>query len=83
MPGGSGARGGLVPGGVCARGRSGPGGVSGPGVSGPGGVSGARGRSGPWGISKTTNTPQDQTPPINRITDRCKNITFANYVCGR
>ena len=22
-------------------------------------------------------------PPVNRITDRCKNITFANYVCGR
>ena len=28
----------------------------------------------------TTHT----TPsPVNRITDRCKNITFANYVCGR
>ena len=22
-------------------------------------------------------------PPVNRITDRCKNITFANYVCGQ
>ena len=25
-----------------------------------------------------------QTPPfVDRMTDRCKNITFANYVCGR
>ena len=22
-------------------------------------------------------------PPVNRITDACENITFANYVCGR
>ena len=33
-----------------------------------------------------THAPPGATthnPPINRITDRCKNITFANYVCGR
>ena len=24
-----------------------------------------------------------QTLPVNRMTDRCKNITFANFVCGR
>ena len=23
------------------------------------------------------------TPPVDRMTDRCKNITFANYVCER
>ena len=28
-------------------------------------------------------TPQPHMPPVNRITDRCKNITFTNYVCGR
>ena len=22
-------------------------------------------------------------PPVNRMTDRCKNIAFANFVCGR
>ena len=25
----------------------------------------------------------DTPPPMNRMTDRCKNITFANFVCGR
>ena len=24
-----------------------------------------------------------QIPPVNRMTDRCKNITFTNFVCGR
>ena len=23
------------------------------------------------------------TPPVDRMTDTCKNITFANFVCGR
>ena len=27
--------------------------------------------------------PQDPPPPVDRMTDMCKNITFANYVCGR
>ena len=26
---------------------------------------------------------QTPGPPVNRMTDRCKNITFANFVCGR
>ena len=32
----------------------------------------------------TMHAPSNHAhPPVNRITDRCKNITFANYVCGR
>ena len=33
----------------------------------------------------TTHPPRAtmHTPPVNRMTDMCKNITFANYVCGR
>ena len=33
----------------------------------------------------TTHAPlkQPRTPPLDRMTDTCKNITFANYVCGR
>ena len=27
--------------------------------------------------------PGPRHPPVNRMTDRCKNITFANFVCGR
>ena len=52
----------LVPG-VCSQGVSGPGGVPVPGGSAPG-----RG-----GIPACT----EADPPVNRITDRCKNITFA------
>ena len=42
-------------------------------------------------LAKTTHTPQQKPctprsnhtcPPVNRITDACENITFANYVCG-
>ena len=58
----SGPRGALV------RGVSSPGGVSGPGGSGPGGgFSLVGGR----GVLPTGD------PPINRMTDRCKNITLA------
>ena len=34
---------------------------------------------------KTMHTPRAtmHALPVNRITDRCKNITFTNYVCGR
>ena len=33
----------------------------------------------PW-----TRHPPDQAPlPVDRMTDTCKNITFANFVCGR
>ena len=28
-------------------------------------------------------TEADTPPTVDRMTDRCKNITFANYVCGR
>ena len=27
--------------------------------------------------------PAQVLPPVNRMTDRCKNITFANFVCGQ
>ena len=36
--------------------------------------------------NKTMHAPPNKTthaPPVNRITDACENITFANYVCGR
>ena len=55
---------------------SAPGGVPGPGGGGvwSGGVPGA-GVSGPGGL--VSQHALRQTPPVNRITDRCKNITFA------
>ena len=32
----------------------------------------------------TCNACWDNTPsPVDRMTDTCKNITFANFVCGR
>ena len=34
----------------------------------------------------TTHTPQSNHAwplPVDRMTDRCKNITFTNYVCGQ
>ena len=69
VPGGvPGLGGGSAPGGCLLRG------VSGLGGSGPGG--------GVWsrrGIPACT----EADPPVNRMTDRCKNITFANFVCGR
>ena len=35
-------------------------------------------------LGATTHPPeQPRMPPVNRITDRCKNITVVNYVCGR
>ena len=33
----------------------------------------------PGGVSPGSET---DTPPVNRMTDRCKNITFRNYVAG-
>ena len=53
----------LVPGGVCSRGVPGPGEVPRPGG---GLVQGS-------GIPACTEVD----PPVNRMTDRCKNITFA------
>ena len=76
------------PRGVCSRGvpASGPGGgvpASGPGGSAPGGslplVLGVS-ASGRGCVSQRA---MGQTPPVDRITDTCKNITFANFVCGR
>ena len=68
----------------------GPGGVPGPGglllgvpgpdrgVPGPGGVCLVRGRG--YGIPACTEA---DPRPVNRMTDTCENITFANFVCGR
>ena len=47
--------------------------VPGGGVSAPGGVC-SRGGSAPGGVSQHALR---QTPPVNRMTDRCKNITLA------
>ena len=32
---------------------------------------------------QTPPPPGPGTPPVDRMTDTCKNITFANFVCGR
>ena len=62
----------------ASRGGSGPGGggVSGPGGSAPGGVCLVRG----GGIPACTEA---EPPPVDRITDACKNITLAQLRCGR
>ena len=66
------ARGGSGPGGGCQlQGGLVPGG-SALGGSGPWGVSGSGGFSLPGGGS-----PWPETPPVNRITHTCKNITLA------
>ena len=77
------------------RGVSGQG-VSGPGVSALGGgclvwgVSGPRGVSGLGGclllggkVASEHALRQTHPPPVNRITDACKNITLAQLRCGR
>ena len=55
-----------------------------------GGVPGPRGWYLSWGVylvpgectwSQGGTCPG--TPPMNRMTDTCKNITFANFFCGR
>ena len=62
---------------LLPRGVSAPGGMSAPerGVC-SGGVSGL------GGVCIPACTEAD-TPPVNRMTHKCKNITFANFVCGR
>ena len=55
----------------------GPGGCLVPGGSGQGGVPGPRGVTGPGGgIPACT----EADPPVDRMTDRCKNITFATLL---
>ena len=63
---------GLLPWGVSAWG------VSAQGVSAPGGVCSWGGVSagGGWGCVVSQHAPR-QTPPVNRMTNRCKNITLA------
>ena len=79
VPGGSAPRGVSAPRGSAPRGGSAPGGllpggllwgVTGSGVSAPGAVSAPRG--------VVSQHVLRQTPhPVNRMTDRCKNITLA------
>ena len=77
----------LVPEGVWL-GVSAPGGVSVPGgrrvsglgVSGPGSV--WSGGSDQGGVSQHA-LRQPPPPPLDRITDACKNITLAQLRCGR
>ena len=71
-PGGLSTLGGcLLPGGCLLRG-----GVCSRGVSAP------RGLSAPGGCSPAC-TEADTTPPVNRITHACENITLPQLRCGR
>ena len=43
-----------------------------------------------WAWRPSSQTPQPPPPwvwatrpPVNKMTDTCKNITYANFVCGR
>ena len=83
-------------GGVCSRGMSAPGGISAPGlVSTLGGMS-VPGRvcsggclllwgvcSGGRGVCGIPAYTEADTPPVNRITDACKNITLPQLRWGR
>ena len=75
-----GPRGGSAPWGVSAPGGSGPRGVAllGGGVSAPGGLC-----SGGGGGGIPACTEAHTPPPVDRITDACKNITLAQLRCGR
>ena len=67
----------LLLGGACSRGMPGPMGVpASGGVPGPGGclLQGGACFGGVWYPACTEANPP---PPVNRMTDRCKNITFA------
>ena len=68
VPGGCPVRGCLALGGPA------PAGVSTPGGSDPGGVSATGGSALGGGIPACTEA---DPPPVNRMTDRCKNTTFA------
>ena len=52
------------------------------GVSAPGRGSAPSGGL-PPGVSAIPACTEADPPPVNRMTDRCKDITFANFVCGR
>ena len=69
-----------APGGVvCSQWMSAPGDVPTGGLYLPGGVP----AGGVPGYIVLTHCMLGYTPPVNRMTDKCKNITFANFVCGR
>ena len=76
-------QGGLCPGGFFVQGGLCPGEVSVQGRSLP------RGGLCPWGslfggVSVQGGLPdRDPPPPVNRITDTCKNITLPQLCCGR
>ena len=74
-PGGGGvlpARGVCLAGGAWSRGVPGSGGFSLPGGGG-GGLPGPEG----WGSAWSRGGASPETPPVNRITNTCKNITLA------
>ena len=41
------------------------------------------GVSAPWGVCGIPACTEADTPPVDRITDACKNITLAQLRCGR
>ena len=63
--------------GVCSGGLSAPGGCLLPGVSAPEGGYALGGSLLLRGCLLGYHTPRADTPPVNRMTNRCKNITLA------
>ena len=53
------------------------------GVSAPRGVSALVGGVCSWGMWVSQDALRQTPPPVNRITDACKNITLAQLRCGR
>ena len=71
-----------MPGG--GEGRSAPGGVSAPrGVSALGGCAPGGCARGGGCVGIPACTEADTPPPVDRITDACKNITLTQFRCGR
>ena len=64
----------LVPGGVC---------LVGGGLPGRGGGCSLVPGGGLWSRGVSAQHALRQTPPVDRITDACKNITLAQLRCGR
>ena len=75
--------GGSGPGGVRSRGGGLVRGGLLWGVSAPRGVYGPRGVSAPGGLVVSQHALRQTPPPVDRITDACKNITLAQLRCGR